>query len=645
VTYERLFAKGMIGALETKNRVVMAPMGTMLANADGDVTDHHIRYFEERAKGGVGLIITEVTMVDNELGKVGATHPRADDDRFIPMLSLLADAVHKYDTKIFMQLNHAGRQGNPRFTQGRQSVAPSAIAARGAEEKPRVLTVPEIKDLVGKFQRAAWRCKWAGIDGVELHGAHGYLLNQFISPYMNTRDDEYGGSFENRMKFIGEIVHAIKKSCGHDFPVSMRISADEFVDGGVTLELGKKISQYLEKAGVDVLHISAGTYESSPKMIEPVYYPQGWRVYLAKAIKQVVKIPVVAVGVIREPQFAENVLKAGDADFVALGRGLLADPEWVNKAREGREKEIRKCISCNHCIQAITGGRHVACAVNARAGRELEFSSLPAADQNDKVVVIGGGPAGMEAARVLALRGYQVVLIEKQGQLGGKLSVASKGRGKEKNLWVGDYLSHELKRLKVDVRLNTEASIEELEEENPYAVVLATGTSPLVPQITGLDGSGAIDSEDILLGRKTIEKARVAVIGGGSTGCETAELLAANGNRVTLIELLPQIALDIETTTRIELLERLAQSRVTILTSHKVVKVEGSTLFVERVDTGQESEMLFDSIVVALGTKSNDELAVPLMGRFGRVGVIGDAKRPRKIADAIKEGFSQASVM
>lgn len=349
-----------------------------------------IAFYEERAAGGCGLIITEITRVDNETGVGTPNQLNASDLLFVPRLEKLARAVHRHDSKIFLQLQHPGRQNHGRLIGGKQIVAPSAVMSSAIGEMPRELSTEEVEELVRKFVFGAYIAKTAGIDGVEIHGAHGYLVGQFLSPLTNLRTDKYGGSLEGRMSFLNEIVLGIKKTCGAGFPVSVRIDGDEFVSGGITLDEAIQTAKHLESIGVDCINVSSGTYESSNTIIEPISYPQGWKKHLSMTIKQAVQIPVIACDVIRKPEFAESLLQEGNTDFVALGRAQLADPEWGNKAARGKEAEIRTCISCLYCIQEVMECKVIKCAVNARVGRELEFAE-PTKDGAGKVVAVIGG--------------------------------------------------------------------------------------------------------------------------------------------------------------------------------------------------------------------------------------------------------------
>lgn len=643
--YKNIFKEGKIGNLTLKNRVVMPPMGTNLAGPEGEVTDQLVAYYEERAKGGAGLIIVEFTCIDYEYGKGFIRQLRLDDDRFIPGIHRIAEAVHQYGAKTFVQIHHAGRQSSSALINGKQIVAPSNLACTAIGEEPRELTTAEVKELVNKFVQTAVRCKQAGIDGVEVHGAHGYLINQFLSPQTNLRTDEYGGSFENRMRFIEEIIFGIREKCGGDYPVIVRLSVDEFVEGGIDLELGKKICRYLEKLGVDGLDISCGTYESMDKIIESPLFEQGWRVYLAEAIKKEVNIPVITVGSIREPQFVEAILAEGNADFVAIGRGLIADPEWVNKTMEGREAEIRKCINCLHCIHSAMGGSHIHCSINARAGRELEFKEqLPihADEKRHVVVVVGGGPGGMEAARNLSLKGYHVTLFEKEDKLGGQLHLVSDPNYLEKMMWHVKYLSNEMKRLNIDVRMNTAATVEAITALNPYAVILATGGRPKLPQVEGNDLAHVYTYEDVKLQKKEFTNSKVTVIGSGMICHGTNRRLAEAGNDVTFVEIPTKASQRIGPDTRLRLLEKLKQVNVNIVTDHKVERILPDRVMVADLASGKQSEFETDFIIVAMGVEAYNPLEEALKVQLENVFVLGDAAGFSSLGEATRDGFEKA---
>lgn len=622
----------------------MPPMGTNLAGPEGEVTDQLIAYYEERAKGGTGLLIVEFTCIDYEYGKGFIRQLRLDDDRFIPGIHRVANAVHNYGAKVFVQIHHAGRQSNSSLINGKQIVAPSTVACAAVGEEPRELTTAEVKELVNKFVQTAIRCQQAGIDGVEVHAAHGYLINQFLSPEANVRSDEYGGSFENRMRFIEEIIVGIKEKCGKDYPVTVRVNVDDFTEEGIDLQLGKNICRYLEKLGVDGLHISCGTYDSMDKIIESPLFEQGWRVYLAEEIKKEITIPVITVGSIREPQFVEDILAEGKADFVAIGRGLIADPEWVNKTLEGREAEIRKCINCLHCIHSVTGNSHILCTINARAGRELEFKELQClpSDVKRQVVIVGGGPGGMETARVLSLKGYAVTLFEKNNMLGGQLHLVTDPTYKEKMNWHINYLKDEMKRLNIDVRMNTEATVDEITSINPYAVFLATGGRPKLPQVEGDDLDHVYTYEEVKLQEKVFTNNKVTVVGSGMICHGTTRRLAEAGNQVTYVEIPTKASKRIGPETRLRLLDKLKTVNVNIVTDHKLVKILKDTIIVEDLVSGKHLEMESEYIVVAMGVEAYNPLEETVRKQMENVFVIGDAAGFASLGDATREGFEKA---
>ncbi|MEK4324511.1 FAD-dependent oxidoreductase [Paenibacillus sp. FSL R7-0312] len=643
--YEKLFAAGRIGRLELKNRIVMPAMGTSLAAASGEASDEMIAYYEERAAGGCGLIITEITRVDNETGVGTPNQLNASDLLYVPRLEKLARAVHRHDSRIFLQLQHPGRQNHGRLIGGKQIVAPSAVMSSAIGEMPRELTTEEVEALVGKFVFGAYIAQLAGIDGVEIHGAHGYLIGQFLSPLTNLRTDKYGGALEGRMRFLCEIVQGIKKTCGAGFPVSVRIDGDEFVPGGITLEEALLTAQQLEKLGVDCINVSAGTYESSNTIIEPISYPQGWKKHLAAAMKQAVQIPVIACDVIRKPDFAESLLEEGNTDFVALGRALLADPQWGNKAAEGREAEIRTCISCLYCIQEVMECKVIKCAVNARAGRELEF---PEPEQNGDgrvVAVVGGGPAGMEAARILAQRKFKPVLFEARDVLGGSVELGSRPPLKEKLNWFLDSMEHQLEQLHVDVRLSERPAVEQLRELDPYAVFVAAGAQPIIPELPGVTGDNVSTVVDVLSGAAVIRGKRAVVIGSGMTGLETAEYLAEQGNQVTVVEMQPRVGPDAYLPNLIDIITRLKKNGVQLLASTKLVEVREGAVVLENVSTGDISVQDTDAVVLSIGVKPERGFVDELKRAMPQVKVLGDAAKPGRIGQAIQSGFETAYVL
>jgi len=637
--YPHLFTVGKIGSLKLKNRVVMPAMGTRLATTNGELTEQQIRYYEERAKGGTGLIITEFTTVDFELGRAAANQLRFDDDCFIPGFRRLADAVHTYGARVFVQLHHAGRESTSYLTGGKQIVAPSPITCEAIGEEPRELTTAEIKGIIQQFVDGASRCQAAGIDGVELHGAHGYLINQFLSPNTNVRTDEYGGNFEKRMRFIEEIIAGIKEHCGADFPVTVRLSVSEFEEGGLDLPLSREIARYLEKAGVDGIHASSGNYNTMETVIESPLYEEGWRVYLAEEIKKEVNIPVFAVGNIRDPQFVESILEERRADFVAIGRGHIADPDWVRKVAEGREKEIRMCISCLHCV--YTQGS-VECSVNVRAGRELEFLEMKKINEKRHVVIVGGGPGGMEAARVLALKGYKVTLFEKNSMLGGQLNLVTDPVYKKKMKKYVKYLVNEMARLNIHIRRNTEATVELIRLLDPYAVLLATGGMPYMPDIEGCNLPNVCNYRAIKVEDSVLQGKKVAVVGSGMVCHSTSRRLSEQGNKVILIEVLTESAKKISPATRQKLQGKLQNEGIQVVTGYDVVKVVPHGLILEEKETGIRMEIDADQVVIAMGVQAYNPLEHPLRMEMENVFVIGDAAGNTSLADATREGFETA---
>lgn len=654
MSYEDLFSPINIGSLKIRNRVIMGAMGSSTANENATVSECECAYYAERAKGGVGLIINEVTRVNNETGIMMPRQTSAATDDCIPGLAKLAKAVHFYNGAIFIQLHHPGRQTSNEAIGGKAVISPSGIKSMMVGSECREMTNQEVKKFVRDYVDAAQRCHKAGIDGVELHGAHGYMLNQFLSPYTNKRTDEYGGNTENRSRVVKEIIEGIRERVGREYPVILRISADEFLrdsmfpieEEGLLLGEAVEICKYLVPFGLDAINVSAGIYETMNTAWEPISYEEGWKVYLAEAVKKAVDVPVFGVGVIRNPEYAQKIIAEGKVDCVTLARGLLADPEWVEKARQGREDEIRKCISCLNCMDSLMGsgemGEPFACAINARAAREWFYNDARQNGAGRTVVVAGGGPSGMEAARVLAERGFKVTLFEEKGELGGQLCLANKPPHKEKINWLLDYFKVQLEKLKVEVKLNTAATVEKLKDLNPYAVFVATGSESIIPNsIKGVQGENVCTSTDVLTGKAKIKNKRVAVIGSGMTGMETAELLETMENEVFVIEMADMIGPCASWQSLSDVQSRLIKFGTVFMPSHKLLEITSDSIILEKKDK-EKVELKVDLVVLSLGVCASQKLAEELAEKLHKVIKIGDTSQIGRIANAVRTGFEEA---
>ena len=631
---KKLFTPMKIGKIEIPNRLVVSPMVTDYCNQDGTATERYIAYHEAKAKGGWGLIITEDYAVDPS-GKGFSCVAGLWNDSQIAGHTELTRRVHQYKSKIFAQIYHCGRQTASSIT-GCQPLAPSPVPCPTMQELPKELPVDGIEKIVGQFGDTALRAKKAGFDGVEIHGAHGYLISEFMSPYSNKRTDEYGGHLLNRMRFPLKIVADIRAKCGKDFGVGFRISCDEFVPGGRTIEDTKAMAVLLEDAGIDVLHVSAGVYASADKIVPASSTPHGWLAGYAEEVKKAVKIPVITVGRINDPFVAESILASGKADFVAMGRASLADPEFPEKARAGLFDEIRPCIACNEgCIGILFTDQPIKCVLNPTLGREAEWV-IKTAKKAKKVVVIGGGPAGMEAAATAAKAGHKVSLFEKEGRLGGLFYLASVPPNKGE---IGNFVEYQIKQLekcKVKVTLNANVTPEWIDSEKPDVVINATGGIPITPDIPGIAKPNVVNAYDVLAG-KVFVGAKAVVIGGGMVGAETANHLANHGKSVTLVEMLPDIATEIQNINRSALLQDLEKGRVRILveTTVKEVLTDG-VLVIKGCDT---ESIGADTVVVASGSRTDGGLENKLAGRPYKVVSIGDAIKVGKVVDAIEAGY------
>ena len=635
-TLAHLFKPIQINGLEIANRIVLPPMATNFGDANGHVTEQVIDYYRERARGGVGYMTIEHTAVRQD-GRAFPTMLMIGTDDHVAGFRRLVDAIHREMGKVFIQINHAGRQTTSQTT-GHPIVSASAVKCPLREETPRALTAAEIDDLVRAFTKAAERVKASGADGVEIHMAHGYILNQFLSPIVNQRSDAFGGSLDNRMRMPLSVLRAVRQVVGPTFPISCRISADEYIPGGLTLSDSQKIAQALEENGADVIHVSA-CQSSSPFPLIPHYYlEEGAFVHLAAGIKSVVNIPVITVGRIRSPKMADEIIADGKADLVSMGRALIADPYLPRKAEAGQYDEIVPCISCNRCSLSLVKVGSLRCTVNPEVSREGWLKAQDRTDQPKKVWIIGGGPAGMKAAQVAALRGHEVCLFERQNQLGGRFRLAALPPGKACLQDFIDYLSLQLEKLKITIVKGKPFDLNLLQTENPDAVILATGARTIIPGFC--EGADVITDEQVL--KKEVDVAQqVLVLGGGDTGVEMADLLSQQGKKVTILEMREGLGIDMHPAIRSFLLKRLADQGVSILTSTKAVCFQNECLLTDG-PTGSQELDCFDQIVTSAGAESNNELENDIKKYCQNLYVVGDALDPRDAMEAVYEGQAAA---
>jgi len=632
-SFDTLFSPFTLDGLRLKNRVLMAAMGNNLSHPDGTVSDRAIAYYGERAKGGAGLIITEASPVSLS-GRHRGQGLCAYDDSFLPGLRRLVNSVHAHGSAMALQLHHAGRLADPKIS-GRPALAPSPIAREPGLDPPKEMTLQEIQEVINDFGAAASRAREAGFDAVEIHGAHGYLIHQFLSPRTNKREDRYGGNPENRACFALEVLKRVRKEVGESFPIFFRLSAREFVENGYGLEDALGWAVELERSGASALHISGGTTDSlygAAHVIPPMAFPEAFHVPLAQAVKRKVRIPVVAVGRLGVPEVAERVLKEGEADLIAVGRAFLTDPHWPLKLARGERDRIRPCVACNYCLGRISEQEEVACFQNAALGNE-EKAGIRPAERAKKIFIFGGGPGGLEAARVARERGHRVTLLEKTSSLGGQMLLASTPPHKGNLLKAVEWLIRETEREGVEIRLNTAGTGKILEEEKPDALILAIGAQPLVPDT--LSFSNPITAWDVLAGREAGKE--VLILGGGMVGMETAEFLSQKGCRVTVVEMLDRLASDMEGTTRALLLRRISEQKISVYVSTKVEKITPGKVLVK--NTEGEKWLEGETIILALGSKANQRVLEEIRGKVPQLIAVGDCLEPRRAKEAIHEGF------
>jgi 2-enoate reductase len=660
--YPSLFKPLNIGKLNIMNRLAMAPIGIVgLTDIEGNPTQRAIDYYIERARGGVGLIITSLFKVDNEI-EVNTGHMEMISETSKTPMGELCDSVHSLGSKIFIQLTAGfGRVSFP----GNFLNKPISASASPSYFNPKITCRPlktkEVEQLVKAFGKAAEVAAISGMDGIELHGHEGYIFDQFTTAIWNHRRDKYGGDLRGRLTFPIEVLREIKKRVGDDFPVQYRfglkhyiksmnsgaLKGEDFVEAGRDIEEGLEMARLLEEAGFDSLHIDAGCYDSWYWPHPPSYQEHGCMADMAARVKKVVHIPVTAVGRLDIPELAESVIAQGKADMVALGRGLLSDAYWPMKARQGRTEDIRPCIGCHVCFGRIISGRTMSCAVNPSCGRERVYPITPAVDSKS-VMVVGGGISGMEAARVAALRGHHVTICEKTKILGGHLIEASVPSFKKDIRRLLKWYENQIAKMNIDVSFETDASLDFVENASPDVLFIATGSKPYIPALAGIDKANVCTCIDVLLSRREV-KGRVVVLGGGMIGCETALWLSQKGNTVTVVEKLPELMVSkppVPPMNRQMLLNMLAFHEVRIITNCDIREIAEDGVILQNGGSFSEKVIKADTIILATGMLPSRALYDDaLRGEVGQVYAIGDCREIGNIYGAIWDAFEVARLV
>ncbi len=632
-----LFQPGKIGSLYLKNRIVMAPLGSRLTSENGAVTDDMIAFYSQRAKGGAGLIIIEAMGVDYPLAVGKPNHVRFHDDCYIPGHAKLAERIHECGGKAFAMLWHTGI--NRGMFAGETPVGPSAILNPNTGLTPRELSVEEIHAIAEKFGQAAHRAMLCGYDGVSVHAGHGYLISSFVSRATNHRTDEYGGSFENRIRFALEVLQAIRANTRKGFPVVFRINGCDFIDDGITMDESVRFAQALEAAGLDAVDVSAGVYGSIDTMIEPIQYEQGWKLYLAENIRKHVHIPVFGVGMIHDPEIAAEAIGQGRIDFASLGREFLCEPDWVNKAMAG-DDHFPKCIGCNACFERIGYNLPLRCAINPLAGREQHVPQ-PAVEPKH-IAVVGAGAAGITAAVTAARRGHRVELFEASQTIGGQLVLAGTPPRKDKILDFVGYLEEELRRTDVQVHLGQTFTADDAAGFDE--IVLATGAECRDMTVPGTDDCRMTAWDALEQPKETFSGRHIVVVGAGSVGCETALYLHEGGAAsVAIVELRGKIAMDMDNISRMKLMHELEEAEILLRPSTVLDHVENGQGVFHSLNGGADENVPCDLVVIAVGSASCRNLAEELYQRGIRAYSIGDAATIGKIGEAVRGGFDVAA--
>lgn len=689
MNYNMLFSPMKIGNVEIKNRIVMAPMLMGFGQFNGNATEKLINYYEERAKGGTGLIITEITRVNDLSGASSFGQLSVSKDRNIASLSLLAQRIHRHGVKLFVELHHPGRQNvnlmintvpisvfcdkiMPKNSYSKllygsivpigkkmvekdlffKTSAPSKCErSKFSESSNKALSHKQIKKIISQFAEGALRVKKAGCDGVEIHASHGYLIQQFLSPATNHRTDEYGGSLENRMRFLNEIIDETRKLCGPDFPIIVRLTVDEMYEKigqkgrGYNLDEGLKMAKMLNDKGIDAIDVSSGGYDTFNYWLEPTTFECGWRKNLAEEVKKVVDIPVIAANLIRSPKQAEEQLQAGIQDFVSLGRPHIADPYWAEKVKSGNEDKIKRCICCLYCFESMMEGAYVGdnghCSVNAFVGRENE--ALIKNGKGRKAVIIGAGVAGLYAAQLLAEREFDVTVLEKNSAPGGQLNLADKPPHKEKLHWCIEDLLANVNELGVDIKYNVNDAVSIMDSYNPEIVICATGGNAVYPSAFKADNSVTVT--EILNGSVKPENKNICVIGSGMTGLETSELLCELGNRVTIVEMADKIAPGAWFQSVDDALPKLEKSNTEFLTSTKLKAINPDSITAVDLKNNKEIKIPCDLVVLSMGVKPDNSLYQSIKNKYKYVFNIGDSNKTGRIHNATEDAYNAVNAI
>lgn len=634
-----IFTPIKIGSKTAKNRIALSPMGVNLENADGSVSQAALEYFAARARGGAGIIITGSANVSYPAGRSVPHHLRLDKAEYIPGWGRLAEEVHRYGSLLFIQLMHAGNSANPLFLNGFQPESASEMP-NAAGGSCRELSNDEVKAMVSAFVTAAVYAKVAGADGVEIHGAHAYLVNGFLSPYSNHRSDEYGGSLENRARFALEIISGIKAACGPDFVCGIRLGIEETIEGGYGMDEGLKLAQMMVDAGADYISASLGhTAFGDTRLVETHKHPEGSRVYLAEAVKKVLSVPVFTTGKLRTPDVMDSYIEGGRADVLCLGRPLICDADWCGKVESGRWEDVRPCINClEGCIIKVAQGQALQCAVNPVVGKEYRIDERRPAEKKKNIVVVGGGAAGMETARAAALRGHRVTLFERSESLGGQINYAKMPPNKSRMGLIVDWYERQLTELGVELHLGCEAERENVLALKPDLVVMATGARPVMDKLPS--SVELVRPWDILSGKTKLDGVKtVAMLGGGMVGCETTEYLTERGCNVTVFEMLPMVGTGAAPLNLLDTIVYFAEKNISSKVSTTVLSIDEDGVHYRNEAEGEQC-FKADLYVCAIGQSSfRPTFAEELEAEGVRVCWAGDSARVDKVFSAINSGF------